>query len=133
MRSKRYRWKCLLAAVFVLCTGLYVETAKSVSVYGCAPVSASDTYLLVSDNTYDEAKLCTVETAGNYSQTRRQALQNSANYMKRAAKVAFEFWCLSCILCQKENISTYQDKVESQIPYCQDIIANYIHKADGEK
>lgn len=133
MRKKWHNWKCLLLAVFVLCTGLYVGTAKEVSAYECVPVSASGAYLMVADNTYDEAKLCTAETAGTHNQNHCQTLQNSMNYSKRVAKVSFEFLCLSCILLQKENIYIYQDKVESKIPYCQHLIANYIHKVDGEK
>lgn len=133
MRRKWHNWKCLLLAVFVLCTGLYVETAKAVSAYECAPVTASDAYLLVADYTYDEAQLCTAETVGTHSQDHCQALQSSVNYSKRVAKVTFEFLCLSCILLQKGNVSIYQDKVESKISYCQELIANYIHKSDGEK
>lgn len=132
MHSKGYRLKCLLLAVFVLCTGMYAETFKEVSRIPCAPVFPLFESVLAQANTFDEAQLCTVETAGIQTAD-RQVLEKSTNDSKQVLNPVLEFLCSECFLLQRESISLKPDRAESDIPGSREVIAGYIHKSDGKK
>lgn len=131
------KWKYLLLAAMIFCTGLYFGTAQTVPLFGYQSVTSTDSKqescLYTPDNTYDEAQWCTGETIGIRNILCSPRFEKGGDSARRATASLSDVLSYPFLVLHHfpgwTNIWWRSNVLASN----QEMVSTFIHKTDGKK
>ncbi len=133
MHQKSGRRICFILVLFLLFSGMCLESVQVDSSFACTVVDNSISYLSSYEVTISETKVNAAELVGVRNPSYVEQLANRSICNRKTEKVSMEFLRIEEEIQSFSNLFAATNQVQLSKSYGRAAVINYIHNQDGKK